>query len=450
MVRSRKHLSTILALAALFAVTDLLLVVDSADARRRRSGGHSRSSRSSKSSHSKAAPKAAKAEPVEDTRSKGWAGVSFHKRGPGSKPYTDVAVSANPRKEMKMRMQEIEKEREEFKKKAAAMRKKEKLAYVELNQIRHQLDQTRGKLKVQTRQLQNTVSAINTTSTKISTTRNSEQGHLKAASGRIKEIYQGHRLRFIEMIFAVDSLQNLLDRMYYQERLAAQDSKLLDMIRARREALEANKSRLDREKDKLGSLVEDIKKAALEIAQKKLSQEQVAERLRTQRAFYEQAEHELSQQSRNLESQILAMESRSESSSSGPMQKGTGNMAMPLRAKVTSPFGWRRHPIFGRRKFHTGVDLAGPTRSPIRASDSGHVLYTGWYGGYGKVVIVSHGNSLSTLYAHLSSVAVNKGANVSKGDVIGYEGSTGFSTGPHLHFEVRVNGKPNNPLSYVR
>lgn len=448
MVRSRKHLSAIIALAALFAVTDLLLVVEAADARKRRSGGgHSRSHKSKASKSSKAA--APKAEPADDPRSK-WAGVNFHKRAPGGKPYTETAVSSNPRREMKMRMQEIEKERLEFKKKAAAMRKKEKLAYVELNQISHQLDQTRGKLKVQTRQLQNTVSALNTTSTKISTTRNTEQSHLRAASDRIKEIYQGHRLRFIEMIFAVDSLQQLLDHAYYQERLAAQDSKLLDMIRARREALEANKSRLDREKDKLGSLVEDIKKAALEIAQKKLSQEQVAERLRTQRAFYEQAEHELSQQSRNLETQILAMESRSESSSSGPMQKGTGSMAMPLKAKITSPFGWRRHPIFGRRKFHTGVDLAGPTRSPIRASDSGHVLYTGWYGGYGKVVIVSHGNSLSTLYAHLSSVAVNKGANVSKGDVIGYEGSTGFSTGPHLHFEVRVNGKPNNPLGYVQ
>lgn len=443
MVRSRKHLSAIIALAALFAVTDLLLIADSADARRRRGGGHSRSHKSS-SKASKAAPKA---EPADDPRTK-WAGVSFHKRAPGSKPYTETAVSANPRREMKMRMQEIAKEREEFKKKAAAMRKKEKLAYAELNQISHQLDQTRGKLKVQTRQLQSTVSAINTTSTKITTTRSSEHSHLKAASGRIKEIYQGHRLRFIEMIFAVDSLQQLLDHMYYQERLAAQDSKLLDMIRARREALEANKSRLDLQKDKLGSLVEDIKKTALEIAQKKLSQEQVAERLRTQRAFYEQAEHELANQSRTLETQILAMESHSETS--GPMQKGTGSMAMPLRAKVTSPFGWRRHPIFGRRKFHTGVDLAGPSRSPIRASDSGHVLFTGWYGGYGKVVIVSHGNSLSTLYAHLSSVAVNKGANVSKGDVIGYEGSTGFSTGPHLHFEVRVNGKPNNPLGYVR
>jgi len=94
--------------------------------------------------------------------------------------------------------------------------------------------------------------------------------------------------------------------------------------------------------------------------------------------------------------------------------------------------------------------LAGPNRSPIRAADSGNVLYTGWYGGYGKVVIISHGKGMATLYAHLSRQAVKVGDNVTKGDVIAYEGSTGFSTGPHLHFEVRVDGKPNNPLNFVR
>jgi murein DD-endopeptidase MepM/ murein hydrolase activator NlpD len=123
---------------------------------------------------------------------------------------------------------------------------------------------------------------------------------------------------------------------------------------------------------------------------------------------------------------------------------------MPLNAQVTSPFGWRRHPIFGVRKFHTGVDLAGPNHSAIRAADNGNVLYTGWYGGYGKVVIISHGKGMATLYAHMSKADVSVGQNVSKGDVIGHEGTTGFSTGPHLHFEVRVDGKPNNPMNYLR
>jgi len=150
-----------------------------------------------------------------------------------------------------------------------------------------------------------------------------------------------------------------------------------------------------------------------------------------------------------LESVIQQMES-SNRKSNKHMATGSGTLAMPINAQVTSPFGWRRHPIFGVRKFHTGVDLAGPNHSAIRAADNGSVLYTGWYGGYGKVVIISHGKGMATLYAHMSQAAVSVGQNVSKGDVIGHEGTTGFSTGPHLHFEVRVDGKPNNPMNYLR
>jgi murein DD-endopeptidase MepM/ murein hydrolase activator NlpD len=149
-----------------------------------------------------------------------------------------------------------------------------------------------------------------------------------------------------------------------------------------------------------------------------------------------------------LEAQIRAMETSNRRSNKN-MASGSGTFSYPIHAPITSPFGWRKHPIFGVRKFHTGVDLAGPNHSPIRAADSGSVLYTGWYGGYGKVVIISHGRGMATLYAHMSRTAVEAGQNVSKGDIVGYEGTTGFSTGPHLHFEVRVDGKPNNPLKFL-
>ena len=125
----------------------------------------------------------------------------------------------------------------------------------------------------------------------------------------------------------------------------------------------------------------------------------------------------------------------------------------PISGRITSPFGWRTHPIFNSRTFHSGVDIAGPNRGSIRASNSGKVIYSGWYGGYGKVVILDHGSvngrPITTLYAHMSSIKVSQGQFVNKGDVVGFEGTTGYSTGPHVHFEVRVNGKPNNPLNYI-
>ena len=125
----------------------------------------------------------------------------------------------------------------------------------------------------------------------------------------------------------------------------------------------------------------------------------------------------------------------------------------PIAGRITSPFGYRTHPIFNSRTFHSGVDIGGQYRGAIRASNSGKVIYTGWYGGYGKVVIIDHGkingHPTTTLYAHLDSISASNGAYVSKGQIIGREGTTGYSTGPHCHFEVRVNGKPVNPLNYI-
>ncbi len=128
---------------------------------------------------------------------------------------------------------------------------------------------------------------------------------------------------------------------------------------------------------------------------------------------------------------------------------GTGDLMWPVSGSLSSPFGWRIHPILGYRKFHTGIDVGAGYGTPIHAADSGTVIYATWMGGYGNVIIIDHGSGISTLYAHQSSLAVGTGAHVTRGQTIGYVGSTGFSTGPHLHFEVRLNGNPVDPMGYL-
>jgi murein DD-endopeptidase MepM/ murein hydrolase activator NlpD len=115
----------------------------------------------------------------------------------------------------------------------------------------------------------------------------------------------------------------------------------------------------------------------------------------------------------------------------------------PVSGSMTSGFGWR----WGR--MHEGIDIAAPTGTPIAAAASGTVIYSGWLGGYGNLVVIDHGGGLSSAYAHQSSIAVGTGQSVVQGQVIGYVGSTGFSTGAHLHFEVRVNGQAVDPLGYL-
>jgi len=129
--------------------------------------------------------------------------------------------------------------------------------------------------------------------------------------------------------------------------------------------------------------------------------------------------------------------------SAGPVRQGSGTFIWPINGAFTSPFGMR----WGR--LHAGVDLAAPEGTPIRAADSGRVVLLGWTGGYGNYTCIAHGGSLSTCYAHQSRYGTSMGASVGQGQVIGYVGNTGNSTGAHLHFEVRINGTPVDPMGYL-
>lgn len=353
--------------------------------------------------------------------------------------------------EAKQHLKEVERKRRETHQKLLLAKEKERKALLKLSKINSDLRNTKKALNSNQNQLHHTETKLVHTETTLKKTTAHESSMSLQAAQRLREMYEGQRLGLLDMMFQVASLQQLMDLLYFQERVAEMDRKLLADLRVKAQNLAAQKNQLGIQKMHLGDVVSEIAKKALMLNKEKSEQEEVAEKLRSQRSFYEQAEHQLARESNQLEGQIISMMKASQTQSGDKVvTKGSGTMSMPLRASITSPFGWRRHPIFRVKKFHTGIDLAGPNHSPIRAADSGSVLYTGWYGGYGKVVIVGHGNGLATLYAHMSKVATSAGANVQKGDVVGYEGSTGFSTGPHLHFEVRVDGKPNNPLNFVR
>lgn len=126
-----------------------------------------------------------------------------------------------------------------------------------------------------------------------------------------------------------------------------------------------------------------------------------------------------------------------------------GILVRPVPGAITSSFGMRTHPILGYTRMHTGVDMRAPYGQEIKAGGSGRVILAGTYGGYGNTVIIDHGGGMTTLYAHQSQLNVSYGQDVAAGEVIGYIGTSGLSTGPHLHFEVRFNGSPVNPADYI-
>lgn len=263
---------------------------------------------------------------------------------------------------------------------------------------------------------------------------------------RIRQIYKKQRSGLFELLLSTSDLNTFLDRIYYQNIIAGNDKRKLSNIKERARRIARLKYSMEEQKQVLAGSIADINYQQKNIQNAIEKNSNVINRLRTNRQAYERAERELAKQSSNLENMISRNTQHSDI-------KIVSGFIKPIAGPITSPFGWRVHPIFKSRTFHSGLDIGGPNRGAVRASNSGKVIYSGWYGGYGKVVIIDHGRyngvPTTTLYAHLSSYSVGPGDIVTKGQPIAREGSTGYSTGPHVHFEVRINGKPCNPLNYI-
>ncbi|MFH1361416.1 MAG: M23 family metallopeptidase, partial [bacterium] len=163
------------------------------------------------------------------------------------------------------------------------------------------------------------------------------------------------------------------------------------------------------------------------------------------RKDYEAKIAELEKSSQELEVLIL----KKVAASKGTKVKGTGVLAWPAEGRITSRYGYRRHPLWGGRNFHRGIDIAAKHGTPIKAADAGEIIFAGWWDGYGKAIVIDHGQKTTTVYGHMSRLYKKVGQAVAKGQTIGLMGSTGYSTGPHVHFEVRKSGKPTDPMPYL-
>ncbi len=264
---------------------------------------------------------------------------------------------------------------------------------------------------------------------------------------RIRMVFKNQRTGMFELLLDAKDLNGLLDVIYFERIVIKNDYKRMMALKNKAAKLAKMKADIEAQRRYLAQAIENINSQQKTIQRAIAQNQSMINRLKTDRAAYERSERELARQSANLQSMI------SKGYGHSTVKAASGGFMKPIGGRITSPFGWRTHPIFKSRTFHSGVDIGGPNYGSIRASNSGRVIYSGWYGGYGKVVIIDHGTvngkPTTTLYAHMSSTKVSAGQSVSKGQVIGLEGTTGYSTGPHCHFEVRINGKPNNPLNYI-
>jgi murein DD-endopeptidase MepM/ murein hydrolase activator NlpD len=265
-------------------------------------------------------------------------------------------------------------------------------------------------------------------------------------SGRLVALYERGDQGYFDMLLSSEDFGDLLERSEFAELLMDQD----------RDALVDLKTR----KEKVADYQESVAEKAREVArlrqraavqhnlidnERRDKQEDLTD-ARGERRRIESELRALERESNAIASMLRAMSSSSAGKSRYNRQYVGGFGGLPVRGRVGSRFGMRFHPILRRSRMHTGVDIAASSGTPIGAAGGGEVIYAGRRGGYGNTVMVDHGRGKVTLYAHMSSIAVRVGQVVTRMQMIGRVGSTGLSTGPHLHYEVRMNGTPVNPL----
>ena len=277
---------------------------------------------------------------------------------------------------------------------------------------------------------------------------------------RVRDIYINGRLSYIDVVIGSKDFSDFANRLEVLKRIIDSDITLIGEIKKERAQIEEHKQKLESDRAKLVELEKAALAKQAEIEQKKAERNVVLQKAQNDRATAMQAIEELNASSAQVSAMLkerqaaraaaaAAAQSSGGQGASDNWVQGTGQLGWPVSGEITSPYGYRVHPIYGTTIYHSGIDIGVDEGTPVHAADGGVVVWSGWMGGYGYAVVIDHGNGLSTLYGHNSELAVDEGQSVAKGQVISYAGSTGNSTGPHVHFEVRVNGDPVDPMGYL-
>ncbi|MCX7841703.1 MAG: peptidoglycan DD-metalloendopeptidase family protein [Clostridia bacterium] len=331
----------------------------------------------------------------------------------------------------------IEKAKREEKKKKDAIEAEKKKVVGTLTQEQKEYQQVVGELK----KIDEEIKSIEECIEEAEANYRKQQELFKT---RMRVMYENTDYTYFETLIQSRSLSEFFERIELVTLISKKDKEIVELMKAAKQDIEYKKA----EKEKLQAQVQNKASqkqkvlATLQVSRADLDKE--IKRINTKLNQLEAQEDELEKQSAELESQIKALQAKNTKYAGGTMK-----WPVPSSGSISSYFGNRLHPILKKYRMHTGIDINAASGASIIAANKGTVMLSGWQSGYGYTVIVDHGGGISTLYAHCSRLVAAVGQNVEAGEVIAKVGSTGLSTGSHLHFEVRNNGTPVNPLDYV-
>lgn len=334
---------------------------------------------------------------------------------------------------LKNNIKQVDKEKKNVAEEIAELEQK-------LSEAQKELAATEAKLKETQTKLVNTMEELKQAEERVE----EQQDDLNV---RMRTLYKTGPVDYIEVILASSSFSDFLTRLDMVKRIIEADKNLLAEFKAKQEEVAKKKAELEEQQRLIASQRNQISARRAQIVSYRGDRQRLIAKLEQQKKEYELKEDALQRDSENLRRQILAWEMKNQKGFFG-----TGEFCWPAPNSryITSDFGWRTHPIFKTRRFHDGIDIGAAMGTDVLAADDGEVIFAGSYGGYGNTIIVSHGGGISTQYSHLSKILVGVGKKVLKGDKIGLVGSTGWSTGPHLHFTVIKDGQAVNPWNWLK
>lgn len=271
-----------------------------------------------------------------------------------------------------------------------------------------------------------------------------EQQHL--LQSRVVALYEAGEVTFLDILVNSKGLVDFISNYYLISEIVEHDTQLANQIEDKVNEIDLAKAKLENEKTEVKTIKANKEKTAVALQNSKVVKDEYVKQLSEEEKALQAKIDEYESQVSSLEAQIRQA---SNIGNSGEYSGGSMAWPTPGYTYITSPFGYRIHPVYGYNKFHSGVDIGAPYGARIVAAADGVVTLAQWNGGYGNCVMINHGGGISTLYAHGSSIKVSVGQTVTKGETVMIVGSTGVSTGAHLHFEVRVNGNYVNPLGYI-
>jgi murein DD-endopeptidase MepM/ murein hydrolase activator NlpD len=356
-----------------------------------------------------------------------------------------VPAQAGELEDKQRELKQVEQERRATQQQLNQTKKELESLTAQLNALDRQLEQAQNDLAYLNNRLQTTEKNIGETTAALEKAEQELTEQTNLLGERLRAMQENGTVTYLEVLLSSQDFAELLERFDLMKEIVAQDVRLMEKIKAKRAEIEAKKADLEKKRQELLRLqaVTRERKAAIEASSKE--KEQILAKTQNEKAAYERALEELEQTSRELEYAIRRLQSGGKST----VSRGKGAMAWPTNGRISSYFGYRTHPIYKTRKLHTGLDIAAPQGQTVVAAADGTVIMADWYGGYGKTVVIDHGGGISTLYGHNSALLVSVGDKVMRGQAIAKVGSTGLSTGPHVHFEVRVNGTPENPMNWL-